>query len=189
MKRMTMTHATLLALAAVLVATLAGCGGASETPRPKASKTAGVSANPSTSARLDPLSGKSWTLESSSQTYDAQLGGIYQAVGIEAFESGTVRLKWVASDGASGTTPMARSKPGPGVLDVWLSDLRPHIDLMEPLEVPKGPIASVAFVAPADDALMILRITMRDISVTPVATIDVSRGAEAAGRIDVTVHD
>jgi hypothetical protein len=84
---------------------------------------------------------------------------------------------------------MARSKPGPGVLDVWLSDLRPHIDLMEPLEVPKGPIASVAFVAPADDALMILRITMRDISVTPVATIDVSRGAEAAGRIDVTVHD
>ena len=189
MTRTKMTHATMLALAAALVATLAGCGGGSEQPRPKVSTPAGASASPSTSHRLDPLSGTSWTLDSSSQTYDVQLGGIYQAVGIEAFESGAVRLPWAAADDASGTTPVVRFKAKAGVLDVWLSDVRPHTDLMEPLEVPKGPIASVAFVAPADDALMILRITMRDISVTPGATIDVSRGAEAAGRIDVVVHD
>jgi len=189
MKRLKVTHATLLALAVVAVATLAGCGGGSETPRPKASKPAGSSASPSATAPSGSLSGKSWTLESSAQTYDAQLGGIYQAVGIEAFESGAVRLPWVAADDASGTTPVVRSKARPGVLDVWLSDLRPHADLMEPLQVPKGPIASVAFVAPADDALIILRINMRDISLTPGATIEVHGGEEGAGVIDVVVHD
>jgi len=189
MKLTTMNHATMLALAVVMVATLAGCGGAGETPRPKASKAAGASARPSATAPPGPLSGESWTLDSSSQAYDAQLGGIYQAVGIEAFGSGAVRLPWVAADDASGTTPVVRFKARPGVLDVWLSDLRPHTDLMEPLEVAKGPIARVAFVAPADDALMILRLTMRDISVTPGATIDVYGGEEGAGRIDVVVND
>jgi len=189
MKLTTMNHATMLALAVVMVATLAGCGGAGETPRPKASKAAGASARPSATAPPGPLSGESWTLDSSSQAYDAQLGGIYQAVGIEAFESGAVRLPWVAAEDASGTTPVVRFKARPGVLDVWLSDLRPHTELMEPLEVPKGPIASVAFVAPADDALMILRITMRDISVTPGATINVYGGEKKTGVIDVVVHD
>jgi len=189
MKLTTMNHATMLALAVVMVATLAGCGGAGETPRPKASKAAGASARPSATAPPGPLSGESWTLDSSSQAYDAQLGGIYQAVGIEAFESGAVRLPWVAAEDASGTTPVVRFKARPGVLDVWLSDLRPHTELMEPLEVAKGPIARVAFVAPADDALMILRITMRDISVTPGATINVYGGEKKTGVIDVVVHD
>lgn len=178
-----------LVLAAVVLAAVAGCAGDGQKPGPTRSKHASASASPSASMVIDPTSGGSVSLDSKSKGYDTQLGGIYQAVGLEVSGSGSVSLRWVAGGDAAATPPTARFKSRPGVLEVWLSDLRPHLDLMKPVRVAHGPVESVAFVAPADDSLMILRVTMRDSSTIPKAAIDVSGGDQGSGAIDVLLHD
>lgn len=181
------TEAVLAGLVAVVVlaACAAGCGDGGAGPRPKATSTPDGASSRPTPDTAGPFAGTSWRYGFGSKIYDARLGGIYQAVGVVVFESGAVRLVWRAGHDAAGAPPAARVAVGPGVVEVWISDLRPHVDLMHAFAIEGGPVNGVSFAVPDSDSLVILRLNMRDPSATPEATLNITGADSRTGRIDV----
>jgi len=128
---------------------------------------------------------------SSSTEYDAELGGVFQAVGFEVGEAapGGVRIAWVASPEAAGSSPEVRCGPKPGVLDIWLSDTRFHADLVTVVKPGAGPVKSARFVAPPDDSLIVLRVTLRESGESPVAIVSTRETGDDRGEIEVRLGD
>ena len=170
---------SLALVAAAVVATACGCGATSpsarSTPPPPTvapSEGPSVSGSPST---VPSTSANVVEAVSATAGYDADLGGEFQAVGVRVTVrqepgSGSVAIDWVPRVQGS-PAPMPRLHTRPGVIDVYLRDMRPHTDIVRALASPSGPVARAQFVFPPDDALVILRLTLRDETAAPRATV------------------
>jgi hypothetical protein len=181
--RAVVRSATLLASVA-LAALVVGCGTTSQTTTSVPASVSSGSASsslPAPTGSVAPSPAGSPSLP----TYDASIGGIYQLASWDIAATDTVRLVIVA--------PQPSKKPRldfvrkPGRLDIMLRDIRP-VEAGSSVAGSSGIIARARLVFPPDDALAILRLTLKDTAPVTGTVVGVRRLSPAAWMFTVTVR-